>query len=172
MNLDTIGKLYDIDNTDPENPIVTELTGWHVNTTQKLSGLDEYLVTPTTPRRVFAGMTTYCYTFTSENQAKTLLSWNNTDKQFNPEWEPELPPVPHQVTRRQALTVVSLGGYLPQIEAALAAIEDPTQKTVAEIFWKESLHFERDNPVLNQLAGAIGMTQDDLDNLFRQAVSL
>lgn len=172
MNLTIIGKIYNIDNTNPDNPVITELAGYHVNTTQKLQGLDEYLVSPTIPHRVFAGMKTYFYTFESENQCKQLLNWDNTEKQYNPVFEPELPPVPHQVTRRQALTVVSLGGYLPQIESALAAIEDATQKTVAEIFWKESLHFERNNPLLNQLAEGIGMSQDDLDNLFRQAVSL
>lgn len=173
MNIDIIGKIYNTV-TDEQGEVIStsELEGWHVNTTQKLAGLDSYLVTPTTPRRVFAGMNTYCYTFPSESQAKTLLKWNNTEKQYNPVFEPELPPVPSQVTRRQAITVLSLGGYLPQIESALDAIEDATQKTVAEIFWKESLHFERNNPLLNQLAEAIGMTQDDLDNLFRQAVSL
>jgi hypothetical protein len=100
------------------------------------------------------------------------LNWDNTEKTFNPVWETEPPPIPAQVTRRQALTVLSLGGYLPQIEAALDAIEDAQTKTVANIFWKESLYFERDNPLLNQLAEAIGMTQEDLDNLFRQAATL
>jgi hypothetical protein len=28
---DVLGVLYDIDNTDPENPIVTPIPGWHVN---------------------------------------------------------------------------------------------------------------------------------------------
>jgi hypothetical protein len=30
-NTDVLGILYDVDNTDPENPIVTALPGWHVN---------------------------------------------------------------------------------------------------------------------------------------------
>jgi hypothetical protein len=172
MNLDIIGKMYDISG-DAENPLVTELQGWHVNTTAKLQDLDAYLVTPTTPRRVFAGgIPTYCYTFASELECKQLLNWDATEKTYNPIFVPELPPVPPQVTRRQALTVLSLGGYLPQIEAALDAIEDAQAKTVAEIFWKESLHFERDNPLLNQLAEGIGMSQEDLDNLFRQAITL
>jgi hypothetical protein len=92
---------------------------------------------------------------------------------WNVEWpELVLSDVPSKVTRRQAIAALTLGGYLSQIETALNAIEDATQKTVAEIFWKESLHFERNNPLLNQLASAIGMTQSDLDELFRQAVSL
>jgi hypothetical protein len=31
LNTDVLGTLYDIDNTDPENPIVTPLDGWYVN---------------------------------------------------------------------------------------------------------------------------------------------
>ena len=30
LNTDVLGTLYDIDNTDPENPIVTPLDGWYV----------------------------------------------------------------------------------------------------------------------------------------------
>ena len=73
MALDIIGKLYDIDSTDPENPTVTELLGWHVNSTEPLSGLEYYAVSPATPRRVFMGVNTYCYKFDNEQQAKELL---------------------------------------------------------------------------------------------------
>ena len=31
INTDVLGIRYDIDNTDPENPVVTPLDGWHVN---------------------------------------------------------------------------------------------------------------------------------------------
>lgn len=30
-NTDVLGTLYNVDNTDPENPIVTPIPGWHVN---------------------------------------------------------------------------------------------------------------------------------------------
>jgi len=31
LNTDVLGTLYNVDNTDPENPIATPLDGWHVN---------------------------------------------------------------------------------------------------------------------------------------------
>jgi hypothetical protein len=31
LNTDVLGTLYDVDNTDPENPIATPLDGWYVN---------------------------------------------------------------------------------------------------------------------------------------------
>lgn len=73
MNLDIIGKLYDIDNTDPDNPVVTELIGWHVNSTELLPELEAHRVEPVTPRRAFMGVDTYCYQFTDEQQAEESL---------------------------------------------------------------------------------------------------
>lgn len=31
VNTDVLGTLYDVDNTNPENPAYTPLEGWHVN---------------------------------------------------------------------------------------------------------------------------------------------
>lgn len=72
MSLDIIGKMYNVTG-DPENPTVTELEGWHVNSTEQIDGLEQYAVTPTVPKQVFAGVDTYCYRFDSEQQAKELL---------------------------------------------------------------------------------------------------
>jgi hypothetical protein len=30
-NTDVLGVLYNVDNTDPENPVYTPIDGWHVN---------------------------------------------------------------------------------------------------------------------------------------------
>lgn len=67
MALDIIGKIYDISG-DTESPTVTELEGWHVNSTELLDGLEQHLIEPTMPRRVFAGVETYFYRFESEQQ--------------------------------------------------------------------------------------------------------
>lgn len=54
-SVDIIGTLYNVDNTDPENTVVTELDGWHVNTRGPITlELEAFDVTPTTPRRVWA----------------------------------------------------------------------------------------------------------------------
>ena len=80
MSLYIAGILYDIDNTDAENSLVTELDGWHVNSTEKLEGLDDYLVTPTVPKVVFSGVQTYHYRFDSEQQAVELLNLGGDDE--------------------------------------------------------------------------------------------
>ena len=48
--MDIIGTFYDVDNTDPENPIVTALPGWHVNVrllaNEDGTSLEPYKVNP------------------------------------------------------------------------------------------------------------------------------
>lgn len=54
-SIDVIGVIYDVDNTDPENPVSTALPGWHVNTRGPISAeLSAFAVVPTQPRRVWA----------------------------------------------------------------------------------------------------------------------
>jgi hypothetical protein len=55
MAIDVIGTITTIDNTDPENPVVTELPGWHVNTRGPMpEALKAFAVVPTQPRRTWA----------------------------------------------------------------------------------------------------------------------
>jgi hypothetical protein len=55
-SIDVIGIISVTDNTDLENPIVTELEGWHVNTRGPMNHiLGAYSVeVPTNPQRVWA----------------------------------------------------------------------------------------------------------------------
>lgn len=96
MNLDIIGTIYDVDNTDPENPISTPVAGFHVNTDQPITGADEYLVTPTTPRRVFAGgnagVVTIFYAFPDEDTFKSFFPGLYSPKNEEHPPEPEVLP--------------------------------------------------------------------------------
>ena len=158
-SLDVIGKLY----TQPETGPAAELPGWHVNSPWPIAGWDAYKVTPTTPRRVFAGQPTTFYTFDSEPDF--LLALETVD--LSPP-----PPVPHSVTRRQARQALLLAGLLSQVQPAIDAIPNPTMRALTEIEWNDSLHFERDRPALIGLATALGMTSAQLDQLFITASKL
>jgi hypothetical protein len=85
---------------------------------------------------------------------------------------PAAAPVPASVTRRQARQALLLAGLLDLVEPAIAAIPDATQRRLAEIEWQDSQVFERDRPILIQLATQIGLDSTDLDDLFRTAVEL
>jgi hypothetical protein len=55
MSIDTIGIIYRVDNTDPENPISTPEEGWHVNTRGEMpETLAPFSVHPVQPRRIWA----------------------------------------------------------------------------------------------------------------------
>jgi hypothetical protein len=78
------------------------------------------------------------------------------------------PPVyiPQQVTRFQALAALSNAGLLTQ---AQAIIDDPATPEISKLAWANALHFERTSPTLIALAGALGLSDSDLDNLFIEA---
>jgi len=68
---------------------------------------------------------------------------------------PPPPPTPQSITRRQLrLWLVRHGIALEAVEAAIATLPQG-QRTEAIIEWMDATQYERDNPLLVQLAGAV-----------------
>lgn len=82
------------------------------------------------------------------------------------------PVVPASVTRRQAKQALLLAGLLGNVQPAIDAIPDATQRGLVQIEWDDSQVFERDRPALNALGAALGLGGDDLDALFIMAAGL
>ena len=82
------------------------------------------------------------------------------------------PPVPQSVTRRQARQALLLAGLLDNVQPAIDAIEDPTQRGLMQIEWADSQEFQRHRPALLGLAAALGLTSAQIDQLFITAASL
>ena len=82
---------------------------------------------------------------------------------------PSPPQVPQQVTRAQGKVMLIQMGLWPQVVAFVDAIQDPMQKAIAEVAVYETLHWQRNSAFLNQAATALGITQEQMDALFRQA---
>jgi hypothetical protein len=97
------------------------------------------------------------------------LHWDGqtVTRVFTTEPAPE-PPVPEIVSRFQARAALMIAGKLADAEAAVAASGDP----LTQLAWAEAVEWKRTSPALNALAGAIGMTQADVDELFRTAASI
>jgi hypothetical protein len=76
-------------------------------------------------------------------------------------------PVPSSVSPRQLKLALLASGQLDQIEAFVASADKSVQ-----ISWEYTTEFQRDNPLLNQMAAAFGMTSDQVDTLFRAAANL
>lgn len=85
------------------------------------------------------------------------------------------PPTPEEVlaseraamrcSRFQALAALHLSGHLKAVETAVAQA-DP----LAQLAWANAGEFRRDSPTIAALAGAVGMTEDQIDDLFRVAM--
>ena len=82
------------------------------------------------------------------------------------------PPVPEEVTRRQARQALFLNDYLDQVPIKINAIQDPVVKAMAQIEWEDSQTFRRDRPLVISIGTALGMTTQELDDLFIQAATL
>lgn len=80
--------------------------------------------------------------------------------------------VPQVVTKRQGRQALILTGKLALVQPAIDAIPDATQRALMQAEWDDSNTFERQRPSLIQMATAIGLTSDDLDNLFKFAATL
>lgn len=72
------------------------------------------------------------------------------------------PPVPLKLTPRQFKQGLTRIGIRGAVEAAVASADQDTKD-----WYNESTVFERNNPVMNAMAVALGKTSEDIDNLFR-----
>lgn len=76
------------------------------------------------------------------------------------------------VTKRQGRQQMILMGILDQVQAAIDGIEDPLQRALVQSFWDDSTQYERNHPQMIQLAQAIGLTDEQLDQAFIEAAQL
>lgn len=70
-------------------------------------------------------------------------------------------PVPQVLTARQAKLVLHNAGLLDDVDASVAASDKATQ-----IEWEYAAEIRRDWPTLAVMAGALGMTDAQLDGMF------
>ena len=82
-------------------------------------------------------------------------------------------PVPTEVSMAQAVVALSRSGVSEDdIEALLAAMPDSQAKTEARAWWRRSNAVQRNHPVVQLLAPALGLNSAQVDDLFRLAATL
>ncbi len=87
-------------------------------------------------------------------------------------WDTVATPVPAEVLRWQFLASVKLAGFSHEaIEAMIASLEEPL-RTVAQSKWSAATQIRRDNPLINQLGAVLGLTTEQIDQVFRVAAAL
>ncbi|WP_444453112.1 hypothetical protein ACTTAI_19145 [Rhodobacter capsulatus] len=75
--------------------------------------------------------------------------------------------VPTSVSRFQARAALHLAGLLDDAEAAVAAADRLTQ-----LAWTDARDFRRDSPTIAALAIVLGLDDQAIDDLFRQAATI
>lgn len=86
---------------------------------------------------------------------------------------PPAPPyVPQQVTRAQGKAALIQAGLWDAVEDYVDSITDPTEKALALVALNDTTHWQRSSPFLNAAADALGLTEQQLDDLFVQAAEV
>lgn len=75
--------------------------------------------------------------------------------------------------RRQFRLALAMNGYdLKEIETLIDQIEDPMQRTIAQIEWQDATDFERTNSTLLMMASILGLDTQQVDQLWSYGLSL
>ena len=99
----------------------------------------------------------------------------NALSQFNPDYvwavTYETPPVPALTRRQFRLALVTNGFALADIEALIAQIKDDTQRQIIQIEWQDATVFERNNSSLLTMSELMGLSAEQVDALWAQALT-
>ena len=80
--------------------------------------------------------------------------------------------VPEKITARQLRSSLILAGInLSLIDSIIATLPQP-QRDLAQVDWEYSTNFYRNNSMINQIAGALKLTSEQVDNIFIQGFEL
>lgn len=76
-------------------------------------------------------------------------------------------PIPLSVTRFQARAALQLAGLLDDAEAAIAEAHP-----LSRIAWEHANVYRRDSPTLISIGQQLGLSEADMDELFKTAASI
>jgi hypothetical protein len=83
------------------------------------------------------------------------------------------PPPPATVSARQIrLWLLNNGVSLEDVAAAISAIPDEAQRQAVAIEWEYAPYVERSHPMLQPLAQALGLTDEQVDAAFLEAAAI
>lgn len=79
--------------------------------------------------------------------------------------------VPRVITMRQARRFLHEKGLLVSVQQAIDSLEEPP-RIAAQIEWDYSSTMERHNTFVAMISGYLGMTNDEVDDMFIEASKL
>ena len=81
--------------------------------------------------------------------------------------QPTIEPVPSEVTDLQARLALIAAGRLSAVDAAVAQSDEATRA-----WYDRALTWRRDSPMIAALAPAVGLSEGQIDDLFRVAAAM
>ncbi|PZM19131.1 hypothetical protein DOL94_00330 [Acinetobacter baumannii] len=84
----------------------------------------------------------------------------------------ETPPVPALTRRQFRLALVTNGYSLADIETLIAQIEDDMHRQIIQIEWQDATTFIRTSPNLLFMTNLMGLSTEQVDTLWSQALTL
>ncbi|MGV2982028.1 hypothetical protein ACERNI_17810 [Camelimonas sp. ID_303_24] len=82
-------------------------------------------------------------------------------------------PPPPVLTRRQLrLGLLASGITTAQVEAVIAATPNEIARETAQIEWAGASTYERSHPLVDQIGDALGLTPEQIDEMWIAAVAL
>lgn len=103
-------------------------------------------------------------------------TWRNVGGVI-PEWVPPTPEelreqLPSLTARQFRLGLLQSGRSLSHVEAAIAAIADPTEREKAQVEWEYAAEFNRTHPLVVSLSATLGFTPEEVDTLWQSSLQL
>ena len=99
--------------------------------------------------------------------------WNGKGWELREESNPLPPPppepVPQFVRPRQARLILIKYELDDQVDDAIDSIEDPKQRKIAKTEWEYAIQIDRDAQWLSALYDQLGLTEEQVDQMFREA---
>lgn len=112
-------------------------------------------------------------TFSARDDARALEQIGQANAPApSPAPTPSPNAVPQSVPRLKARKALAFAGIFAQVQPAIDAIPDSVQRALAQVLWEDSPTFDRNDPVLIQLAQNMGLSDAAVDSLFIQANAL
>ena len=96
-----------------------------------------------------------------EEEAAIRAEWAANEAAMN------APKIPQIVTMRQARLAMYNAGILANLDASIAAADEYTKIT-----WEYAQEVHRNNPYVISLGASLGLTSEQIDNLFIEAAKL
>ena len=104
---------------------------------------------------------------------RAMVAWQDANPELAPQPEPQQLPVPEEVTLRQFLMQADRTGLLLALENLKTSDSIPAQtRRDLHFFLEYSNTIERAHPLISQLAPIVGVTEAQVDDLFRNASTL